>query len=485
MWVQSYADSSVLFLSLRAPNGTSTPTLYLEPGGIIDIHTFTSTDPLGTWTVSTTEASSGQAGSANVTLARPTLDLVPTLTEANLTYNNLQLSFSVPPSDGYNIQACAMGSGQNSSTTYQLPSDIGGSLGVILSGAAATVTTLPAYSRFSVWFELYSLRSYFEGNSLVSVNTLAAETGVINAGSIEEQQVAAFTDQLNLRAGRYELRTFVQGPSGLTTFDSQFLKLVSTTWVSLDGCSKLSSVISSSFTMTTNLENSTSSWPRSLVTMYDEGGVDGYNISRIPAQEARIDVVSATQKEKITGVTLSASGAGIRSWDPFDSSIYIIGAGFPFNVTVSIEYEGISSQHFDVALTSPFSTMALLVPVGTAVVQSTSQGSPLANATFTVVGDSQPSIHEPTFKTNDAGTYTLTLPPGTYNVTGTYEGRSATFAATVVEGGATSVKLDLGAQTIPYLLYLVAGLLAIGAALNFVFWRAYLERRDTYKQLSP
>lgn len=483
LWVRSYLNSSILFLSLREPNGTVTPTTYLEPGGLIRMRTFTSEDPLGTWTVATTTASTGATDNATFTLASANLDLAPQLTGANVSGNSLRLTFSLPPSLGYNIQACTLGAQSPLAATYQLPKDVGGAMTVALQGDSAMVSTPPALSQFSVWLELYALRSYDEGGSLVSLTTLASSTGVLSAGSTQEQQAAALGDQLYLRTGRYELRTFVRGPSGLTAYDSQFLKTGPATWVSLDGCTQLSSVASSKFVMRSSMDDSNSTWPRSLVTMYDYGGIENFSVASIPVAEARIDARSSVQNGKLTGASLGASGQGILAWGQFDSSLYVVAAQFPLNVTVSVDFEGVATESFDMPSLASYSAVPLFVPVGTLHMLATSQGQPLANATIVVTDGPNLNPHQPTYKTSSSGTFTYTLPPGNYTMTVATGTKSVAVSARVEPGGVASVAVELGEQTVPYLLYLAAGAMVVGVALNILFWRAYLERRATYRQL--
>lgn len=483
VWVQSYDNTSVLFLSLRSPNGTTTPNYYLEPGALVSLHTFTRSDPLGSWTIATTIASTGATGNATVTLMEPTLALVPAFANATLSDNSLNLAFAVPATTAYNIQACTMGSAATDRTDYQLPGDIGGVLEVSVFGNTVSVSTPPSLSQFSVWVELYASRSYDEGSAMVTASTLAAETQVMSAGSAQESQNASLTDQLYLRVGRYDMRTFVRGPSGLTSYDTQLIHTDQAGWTSLDGCAQLSTVIGGSFDMVSNLDGSNSTWPRFLYTMYDDGGVGNFTISKVPVSEARVDVRSTAQGRKLVGTTMTARGSGISSWDSFDSSVYIIGTRFPLNATVGIDFEGVTSEEFATLIASPFSSVQLLVPVGTLDVLATAGGKPAPNATLDVTAGPRLDPNQPVYKTGDAGTFTYELPPGNYTISASGQGQSASAVGLVVSGGATDITIDVGAQAPPYLLYLTAAVLVVAVGLNVVFWRSYLERKDVFDWL--
>ncbi|MDG6902548.1 MAG: carboxypeptidase regulatory-like domain-containing protein [Nitrososphaerota archaeon] len=482
LWVRSYETSSLLLLSLLAPNGTLTPSAYLGPGGLVSLYTFGVGDSPGQWTLEATVASTGESSNTTVTLQAPTQGLTPAFSGATLSNNNLALGFDLPPTPAYNIQACSVGPLVNTTLTFRFPASLGGSMVVAVSGNNVSVRTSPALSPFSFWFELYSLRGYYEGGSLVYTSTLAADSGVGSGGQSGTAQSIELNDQLYLRPGRYELLAFVNGPSGLSTYESQLLNTGSPPWIPLDGCTELSTVTASQFVMNTNLDGPSSTWPSFLITMFDYNGIDNFTITRIPTTEARIDVRSATQDERLAGVSLSASGQGIQSWEQFASGVYIIGSAFPMNVTVGVDFEGIVQQTFSVTVASPNSATTLKVPVGTVHVLTSAQGAPVANASVVATPLAGQGSDLPTFHTSDAGTLTLFLPPGAYNLTASSSGGTSTVSVTVSAGGSVLETIDLGSAAFPYVVYLAAAILAVGAALNLLVWRAYFARKAAYRE---
>ena len=182
---------------------------------------------------------------------------------------------------------------------------------------------------------------------------------------------------------------------------------------------------------------------------------------------------------------MTASGTGISSWDSFDSGIYIVGTKFPLNVTVRIDFEGVTSEEFSALIASPFASVPLLVQVGTLDVLTTTGGRPAANATLDVTAGPLLDPNQPVYKTGEAGTFIYNLPPGDYTVSASGSGRTASATGLVVSGGATNLSIEVGTQPPPYLLYLTAVVLVVAVGLNVVFWRSYLERKDVFNRLPP
>lgn len=476
MWVQSYLSSTGLYINLMAPNGTATPLRYLQPGTLELLYTFKGADPPGKWTVTTFTAPSTTLSSVEVTLAPPTARLAPQFVGASVSQNLLLLNYSLPPTDSYDVQGCTMGSSPSPEALFQLPGSIGGSMDVALNGSSASVILSQARSAFSGWFELYTQRSYLEGEALVSQEALAAQSGVFSGSPAFKGFETGLPGELFLRQGRYDLRAYIRGPLGLTVFDAPFLKLDGSGWVSLAGCTQLSDVAAPAFTMTTNLDNANTTWPRQVYTLYDQGGVEGYSVSTVPVGEARIDLRSASQVARIPGVTVTAVGGGVESWDSYASGVYVVGTNFPFSVSLQVDFGGITRQTYSVTIPAPFSTQILSLQVGTLSVQANSGGKTAANATIMV---SPYGGEGSSFGGGPLGAGSFTLPPGEYNVTAVYEGRTASTTTQVGAGGTATVSLDLAPQSSLYAVIALAAVLAAGAGANLFVWREYLERRKT------
>lgn len=477
LWVQSYLSSSATYISLTSPSGEKTPLLYLGPAQLARIFSFAQTDPPGVWELNVTTYSPKSSYLVNVTLAAPAAPLTPSFTGANLSLNTLNLGYSLPPTGAYDIEACTLGEGPSSVSTYSLPPSIGGELEVNLTGTGVSASAPGAQSQFNAWFELYAPRSYVEGGALVSQEDLVGQTGVVTLGGSPAPVLAGLSQELGHRLGRYELRSFARGPTGLTAFAGEYLLTGSGTWISLSDCGQLLAVSADTFALASNLDSANSTWPRSLYTMYEENGVEAFTISVVPVQEARVDVRALSDGARVSGASISASGTGITSWDSYASGVYLVGTSIPARASVSVDYEGVVTQTYSVELNGSFNTALLRVPVGILMVKTTSGGAPSGNVTVEVslVG-SAPA----TLRTDGQGNATLTLPAGNYNVTAASSGGRASVTAVVLSGSRLTESLEVGSQNPPTLLYALVAALGVGAVLNFVVWRTYLQRREIF-----
>ncbi|MDG6988222.1 MAG: hypothetical protein JRN21_02740 [Nitrososphaerota archaeon] len=484
LWVQSYLTSVGIYVSLEAPSGVTTPPRYLGPGSLDLLYVFRTADPSGNWTLLVT-GPGFVSTTVQVALAPHPPALVPQFVGSNLTQNLLQLSYAIPPTDSYSMQGCTMGYIGGSVATVQLPSGIGGQMRVALNGTSTSVFLPQVQSAFSGWFELYTPRSYLEGGVVVSQEDLAAQSGTfsVDSASAPQRIGANLSGDLFLRGGRYDLRTYINGPQGLTVFETPFLRLSGGGWVSLAGCSQLSGITSLAFTMKTNLDNANATWPRQIYLMYASGGVDGYTVSNVTASEARIDVRSSSQVAKVPGITVSVTGKGVGSWDFYNSEVYIIGTSYPFTASLDLSFGGVTQKRYNVEVDGPFTTQVLSVPVGFLDVQATSGGGPAANATILVAPTGGAGVSQ---LRETQGGITLTLPPGEYNVTAVYEGRAASTTIEVSAGETAKAELDLTPPSPANLFVVLMVILAVGVGVNFFVWRDYLGRKEILgKNSSP
>lgn len=474
IWARSFYNSTVVGVSLTSPGGTVVETVALEPGNAVALYQLTGKDPSGTWTMYVNSFTGTVAGSVKILVANSSSVLEPASVAASLVQGSLQLRYSLPPTSAYNIEACTMGSAATSSTTLTLPGSIGGSLNVTLTQEGATLAAPYASVPFVTWLELYAPRGYVNGTSLVSELVLAAQTTPVPIQNFTQLTAAKMDDQLNLRPGRYDLRTFVRGPSGLTTFESQYLLTNSSAWVSMAGCSQALYVTSTPFTLTSSLAGSNSTWPRELFLMYTEDSVDSYTASRIPVEPARIDVKTPSGSS-LVGATLSLTGQGVQSWGAYQGGVYLIGSRFPIGATVGIDFQGTGSETFDVTVPGAFSYVTLEADSGNLRVQTLVRGVSQANVTFYI---SQSGASPASFTSGANGTQSVVLRPGSYNVTAVFSGQAVSSEVEVTSGGKAAVVLDVNPPQPPLLEYALAGVLVAGVALNFFAWRAYFERKS-------
>jgi hypothetical protein len=477
LWVQSFENKSGTFLTLAPPSGNPGSSVLLAAGGLIRLHTFADSDPSGVWTLWVESLGSGTTIVLNVTLAAAPPQLLPNFVRGNLSGNELKLTYGIPPTPAYNIQECTMGTAGGSSTSFRLPTSIGGTLSVDLSGGEATVATSGALTTFTGWLEVHTSRAFANGEALVSEETMAARTpGVFDLNGTSLGQVVQLSPEMSLRPGRYDLRAFVSGPSGLASYDAPYLRTNSSGWIALSGCTQLSSVGSSSFVMSDSLDDSNSTWPRSLYTMYTVGGVDSFTVSGVPTMEARIDVRNTETLANLAGVELQATGEGVQSWGTLGGGVYVIGTSFPLRVSVGATFRGVVSESYNVTISDSFSHVQLGVEAGTLTVRTSDGGLPLANVPVDVSAKSPGGA---SFMTDGHGNLTLTLPPGVYNVTASYAGKTASNEGDVQAGADALLSIDFGTHSSPYAVYALFVVLAVGLGINVAVWRAYVKRRSS------
>lgn len=478
LWVQSYETSDSLTISLNSPMGTVTGPTTLEPGGLFNLYTFSPQDPTGQWTVAIFDFNTEAVSSANIIFDKAPPELAPTPAGTNTTGNSVNLLYTLPSTSAYGIQGCTMGTSTGPSSSFRLPASPGGTIQFSLNGTTASISTQSITEPLTAWFDLYTTRTYLNGTALLSEDTLAAQTNVLQIGGQSNTVVAKMTTELNLRVGRYDLRSYVRTSSGLIPFDTPYLRTNATGWVSLNQCTELTDVNSNSFVMASDLDNSNSTWPRLLYTLYTSGGIDGFTVTKINAAEARIDLVTAINFHRLAGEGAVVTGSGLQVWDTFNGSIYLLGDRFPLSLSVNVTFDGVTSESFNISVSQPYSSVQLPIPTGGIAIHTSSSGAPLANVTVDI---SLPGSNPAQFKTNNQGNLAITLPPGAYDVTSSYAGYSVSQTIQVISGEVTDVTLELRPPAYPVVLIILGTVLVAGVGLNFLVWRAYANRRRAFR----
>lgn len=480
IWVQTYANASTLLATLAEPSppgesGVQAQVTYLQPGSLTRLYAFKASDPLGNWTLRVFPTSGGPTLSVTIQVTEPPL-LVPTYEGANVTGSELSLGYSLPATSAYSVQECTIGASESSTSSFQLPRDIGGTLNVSLKGSVVTASDIGAGVTFTGWLELYASRAFQTGGALVSEETMAAKSqGLFSINSTSVTSKVLLTQNLVLRPGRYDLRVYVRGPSGLASYDAPYVLINGTAWLSLGGCTQLVNVASQGFQMTTNLESSNSTWPRLLYTMYTEGGVDGVTALPVPVSEARIDVRNNATLGRVGGLEMSVQGAGVQAWSSFNSGAYLIGTSYPLMVNLTVDFGGVTAESYLVNVTAPFQLHRIRVVVGTLVVSTTANGGPLVNATVAIsaLGSGGRGLFSP----NLGGNVSVTLPPGEYEANASFSGKSGVSDVQVLPGQTAALHFDLSTGGIPRVFYLLGAVLVAGVVGNVIVWRTFLERR--------
>jgi len=485
MWLESYYNATI-DVTLVSPQGTAkTGFVAVDPGQLFELYSFKSTDPSGNWTLSVTTLLG--VNDVTVFLVPPDSSLKPTFSGARLEGNLLNQTFALPRTDAYDIEICTEGQNVASNFGFSL-GGLNGSLTVSLLNDSAVFSAYGIPSPLSAWLELYSQYTYeisgggksSPGSLIFSQDLLVASTPVISLYPPEAlNQSVAFLQQMPIRQGRFDLRVFDRTASGLALHDAQLLRTAGGAWIPLGGCTSRASAFSSELSVTTDLNSANSTWPRQLLTMYSMSGVESYTEIPVPRGEAAVHFRTYPDGGPLTGVSFTASMAGLASsdWDVASSSVYLMTSGLPGLLSIRLSFSGIVFETVNVTVAGPYSSKTLSMAAGTLTVSATQQGKTLANATISVGAQGSPPV---AIKTGAPGSSSILLPPGNYSVSASYSGVSSSRSASVTPGHISSVSLDLTQQSVPVLLYALIALGAGGVAVNIFLWRQYLERRKVY-----
>lgn len=481
VWVESYSNAT-LQVELSPPSGLGGSSLKdLGPGQLLQLYTFGQNDSAGTWTLSVA-SSSLPSGSTDIPISvlSPDSSLVPTFQGDNLTGNRLNQVFAIPPTQAYDIQACSTGTSSGSTASFGLAGIANGTLGVSLKPSAAQFSFSQLPSGLAAWIELYSQYSYSVGNETTSQALLAANTPAFTFSSNTFSNLTySFNQQMHLRPGRFDLRVFMRTNSGLSVREAEFLRNRDGSWLYLGVCTSLVSVSSPTFTLTTNLDSSNSSWPRHLVTMYAINGEEAYSVSDVTTSAAVIHLKASSGNGPLTGVTITASAPGLqpRQWDTFDSAVYLMLSRYPSNVSVALSFSGVASRTLSTSILNSYSSKSLSFQAGTLDGSATLNRAPLANATFSLTATGSAPI---TIPQGGKGNFSILLPPDNYTLTASYQGNSVSEEFSVSANVVTKISLELSRPSFPALLYVLAIVGVAGMVANVIVWRRYIERRRIY-----
>lgn len=477
VWVESQANYSIQ-VGLVSPDGSNTTGLReLGPGQLIVLYTFGRSDPAGIWTldIASSNSTSGPT-SILLSVVTPDSSLVPSHVGDNLTGNMLNQAFAVPPTGAYDVQACSMGAGMGPAADFGVSGLPNGTLTVTLS-QNATLTFAQTKVTLTAWLELYSQYSYQVSGATSSRDVLVASSPVFTIGGSAGPDAAfSLAGQTPLRSGRYDLRVFERTASGLSLQEAQFLRAEDGSWLSLRGCTSLVTVNSHEFTLSTNMDRSTTTWPRRLVTMYALNGVDSYSVSNLTNAESVVHLHDLPNGASLTGVTITASAAGgqLRAWDAYNSAVYALMNSYPSSLSIGISFSGVETRTLNATIAGPFSSGSLAVQAGSLGASTTLNGETFPNATISVAPMGGNPVVIPS---TGNGSISILLPPDSYTVTATYGGNSFSEDVNVVAGHNTTISLELNPPGFPVALAVLAAIGGVALLVNVIVWRRYLERR--------
>jgi len=210
-----------------------------------------------------------------------------------------------------------------------------------------------------------------------------------------------------------------------------------------------------------------------LLLMYSDDGIDASTQSNITALVVRVQLLAYSPRE-VSGVGATASGSAVAAWDSYNGSVYLIGASFPLQARFEVMYEGITTDSIDMNLNSPYSIYNLGAPDGEVILQSSLNGSPLANNTISLSAQGGPPLP---FKTDGHGNLTLALPPGDYNLTASYDDYSTALSLAVGANSTSSGILDFGSPTPSLLVIGLAAVAVAAAGVNVFVWIGIIRKK--------
>ncbi len=482
LWVESYYNST-LEVQLVSPSGLGvTPQSLIGPAQLLQLYVFGMNDSSGVWSLSVnSSAPSFISFRIPIQVQSPYASLVPSLQTDSVTGNQLTEAFTIPATQAYDIQVCSAGVSLRTTASFGQSGSSNATLAVSLYWNASRISVSQTGAPITVWLELYSQYSYEVGGDTTSRYLLAASTLPTTVyspiGSRAPQNVMLpLAVQMPLRTGRFDLRVFERTATGLSVQEALFIRMPDGSWLSMRDCTSLVSVRSQTFTLTTNLDSSNSSWPRELVTMYSLNGTESYSFIYLAGTESVLHLATSPAGGPLTGVAItpSASGCQLRDWDAFNSGVYLLTNGYPCGISLRLTFSDVTSSTIDASLSGAYSSELLSVPAGTMTASVTMNGVSFANATISVAS---PGGDPVAVSRKGTGSVSLLLPPNNYTLTASFGGRSVSQDFAIVAGQTTAINIELNPPGFPITLALVALVGLAGAIASIFVWHTYLERR--------
>jgi len=465
LWAESFYSYPVV-VTLFAPNQTVvTAERYLYPTSTGILYVFGDNDSLGTWKIMLIDSA-----------APPVFFQLVQEESSNASVTGLSLSgntatYSVSVNGDFNSdQACLLGEA-SSSVTVKLPPLLStGALRVQWQEGSLTVTRNgTVLSPYTYSFELLQSYSYeLPGSS--GLDTVQLEVGFSNPVVVTQVNTSAqlipLTWLATPREGEFDLRTVVSSPAEAQVAESSVL-YTRGGLVSLDLCAPLVSVPSSSFKLSADLDLPPSRWPRQLLLVSMQGGVESYAFYSIPWSVARAEIVGGQSGKPLSSTSAtvgSVPAGGLVS--TFGGEVFFAGPqeSFPTTVQVGLSQLG-RTWRLNATFVAPFTAELLRASTGSLNVNVTSGGKALSNASVTVVGPGG-SI------TRLSGTRPLLfeLLPGSYNLTAQQGAQTETRTVLVVSGNTARAAMDLTPQSSDIQLVLFVAVALVGVASNGVVW---------------
>lgn len=487
LWLESYGNGSVDALVTPPPSSGGSGTAVSITGVPGDtptlVLTFSSQAVPGLWSLSVTN-SSGSETSLQFYLVEGYAPL--TMTGYGLTPDGqLSLNYTLGDEAAYDISTCTAGNVSTSTASVPIPADDGGgTLLLTLNGSAVSARPEGNGQLFTFWLDLQQGYAFETANQTFATRTeTVAETqpALVTEGS-GGAFISALQYDLPLATGQFTLAANFRGASGVTTEDTTVLLPGGNAWLWLRGCSASSNVDSTSFTLTSSLQQNASGWPRYVVALYKEMGLGLFSVTPVDVAPASIHLVASPWGEPLTDTQVSVSG--VSRYSVGNGTVYIVASQYP--ATVSLNESHTYTQ--EVTVEEPYSTATVQVPSARIVVDAYYGTDSVSDVPVTL-NDSFGEVGVQT--TGSGGEAVFFVPPGNFTVSGTYKGQVETSLLDVnnaTQGSSQSYPVTLqfgggvvspsgggGLETLALVVVLVLGVILSGLVWTLAYRRKRLS----------
>lgn len=472
-----------LSATLSSPNGTAVSVVTLTPMDPEFVYTFSGLDQPGQWTVTlspTTQSVLGDVQEISFLVAQN--DISPaTLTSDSLSADgNLTTSFSMATTTQYDIQACAVGGEPQENASVAIPSNVG-SGDLLLALSQSQLTIVPEGSviaPFNYWVELYQNYSYWVGtpstvisDSIEVASTTATSVAPPPAGGRLNSTESPLQLYAQMRTGRFTVRVFFDTPLGISVEQALVLVPGSGGWISLGGCSSLTTVASSAFTISTSLQDPPSTWPRVVYVMYQSEGVEMVSATDIGVKPAVVSVVATpwqtalTDSQLVFGTSPAAGGFVIGG-----DTLYLTSSQYPIQVGVLIPGAGEENA----TIQQPFTATQIQVNSSKLSVIGYLNGNPAAGVSVDVLMGNQTVARAIT----GPGFTVFYLPPGNFTVVTSFRNTTRAYDVLSQAGEPSVLSVDFTPPANHDLLYGLLASAVVGTVASVGVWvKVYRDRR--------
>lgn len=458
-------SNSTYFLGTVKPE---TPTMLLLVN---------TTYPQGMWALRTMNSSlspilflvsDGASAPVNLTLASARLN-GGALAMNFTTSTNVQLQ---------DEQACIIGYQNSSAAVVPVPPAAGGGTVDLLMNRNAIDATAngPGTGNFTLQVDLYYSYAFLAPNSTSIVLSRSARAATTDAVLITKSNPSAsllLQGDGRLRAGRYELRLFFEGPQGLSLATTNVLITGPDSWVWLGDCTN-SQVYTNNFSIVAPLGTDPSSWPRALWLTYSAFGEPGFSNLSLGVDIAALTFMGSPWEIPLSAYEINAiASTGTQDTEAQNGTMFMILTSRQASANYTV---GLSGQTFfsgEAGSIEPFASAVIPFNVSELAVTYFVGGSPYQGGNVSVSDSAGELINAATNRNGEAIFY---LPAGVYNVTAAGGNSTAGLSVTLPFG--QKLALDLGLQPSEgtsniTLVWALGSIAAAGVAANaIVFLRA-------------